>query len=76
MSFRKSIKEPILFDTTIRENIKMGNLDVTDEAIESALHEANAYDFVANLPDQLDTHVGTFTDLNVVNQMETTEQLL
>lgn len=51
-------QEPILFDTTIRENIKMGRLDVTDEEIKSALIEANAYNFIQKLPKKLDTYVG------------------
>ena len=51
-------QEPILFDTTIRENIKMGRLDVTDEEIKSALIQANAYNFVQKLPKKLDTYVG------------------
>ena len=36
----------------------MGRLDVTDEEIKSALIEANAYNFIKQLPKKLDTYVG------------------
>ncbi|XP_068114232.1 ATP-dependent translocase ABCB1-like [Hyperolius riggenbachi] len=51
-------QEPILFGTTIRENIRYGREDVTDPEIEQAIKEANAYDFISKLPDGLDTMVG------------------
>ena len=50
-------QEPVLFETTIRENIRMGRLDVTDKEINTALIEANAYDFIEKLPKKLDTYV-------------------
>ena len=42
-------QEPILFDSTIRENIQMGNLDVTQEEIDAALEQANAAEFVSKV---------------------------
>ncbi|KAM9325016.1 ATP-dependent translocase ABCB1-like [Gastrophryne carolinensis] len=51
-------QEPILFGTTIKENIRYGRQDVTDAEIEQATKEANAYDFISKLPDGLDTMVG------------------
>uniref|UniRef100_A0A673ARF2 ABC-type xenobiotic transporter n=1 Tax=Sphaeramia orbicularis TaxID=375764 RepID=A0A673ARF2_9TELE len=52
-------QEPILFATTIAENIRFGRLDVTQEEIEKAAKEANAYDFIMDLPDQkFETLVG------------------
>ncbi|KAM9308184.1 ATP-binding cassette sub-family B member 5-like [Gastrophryne carolinensis] len=51
-------QEPVLFGTTIKNNIKYGRLDVTDEEIERAAKEANAYNFIMELPDQFDTLVG------------------
>ena len=42
-------QEPILFDSTIRENIQMGNLDVTQEEIDNALVQANAAEFVSKV---------------------------
>lgn len=44
-------QEPILFATTITENIRYGRTDVTQEEIEQAAMEANAYDFIMKLPD-------------------------
>ena len=42
-------QEPILFDSTIRENIQMGNLDVTQQEIDNALVQANAAEFVSKV---------------------------
>ena len=50
-------QEPVLFDTTIRENIRYGHEDVSDKEIEEACHAANA-DFVFSLPEKLETEVG------------------
>ncbi|XP_043117693.1 ATP-dependent translocase ABCB1 [Puntigrus tetrazona] len=51
-------QEPVLFGTTIAENIRYGREDATDEEIEQAIKEANAYDFISKLPDKLNTMVG------------------
>ena len=51
-------QEPILFDDTIFENIRMGRLDVTEDEVNAALKQANAYDFVQKLPEKLETPVG------------------
>jgi ATP-binding cassette subfamily B protein len=51
-------QESILFEGTIRQNVSYGLDDVSDEAIRSALRDANALDFVEQLPDGLDTVVG------------------
>uniref|UniRef100_A0A9J7YHQ6 ABC-type xenobiotic transporter n=1 Tax=Cyprinus carpio carpio TaxID=630221 RepID=A0A9J7YHQ6_CYPCA len=51
-------QEPVLFGTTITENIRYGREDATDEDIERAIKEANAYDFISKLPDKLNTMVG------------------
>ncbi|XP_032895258.1 ATP-binding cassette sub-family B member 5 [Amblyraja radiata] len=51
-------QEPILFATTIAENIRHGREDATDEDIEQAAKEANAYDFISMLPDKFNTIVG------------------
>lgn len=44
-------QEPILFATTITENIRYGRPDVTQDEIEQAAKEANAYNFIMDLPD-------------------------
>ncbi|XP_029444667.1 multidrug resistance protein 1-like isoform X2 [Rhinatrema bivittatum] len=51
-------QEPVLFDTTIAENIRYGREDVTMEEIERASKEANAYKFIMELPNSFDTLVG------------------
>ncbi|XP_010585594.1 ATP-dependent translocase ABCB1 [Loxodonta africana] len=51
-------QEPVLFATTIAENIRYGREDVTMDEIEKAVKEANAYDFIMKLPQKFDTLVG------------------
>ncbi|KAH1178538.1 hypothetical protein KIL84_012240, partial [Mauremys mutica] len=51
-------QEPILFATTIAENIRCGREDITDSEIEKAAKEANAFDFISRLPDKFNTMVG------------------
>ncbi|KAM9852100.1 ATP-dependent translocase ABCB1 [Aulostomus maculatus] len=51
-------QEPILFATTIAENIRYGRSDVTQQEIEQATKEANAYDFIMTLPNKFETLVG------------------
>jgi ATP-binding cassette subfamily B (MDR/TAP) protein 11 len=43
-------QEPVLFATTIAENIRMGRPGVTQEEIDLAAKNANAYDFIMDLP--------------------------
>lgn len=51
-------QEPMLFHRSIRENIIYGKLDATDDQIWTAIKQANAYEFVNNLPNGIDTLVG------------------
>ncbi|XP_069770399.1 ATP-dependent translocase ABCB1 isoform X2 [Narcine bancroftii] len=51
-------QEPILFATTIAENIRYGREDVAMADIEEATKKANAYEFIMKLPDKFDTLVG------------------
>ncbi|XP_039380536.1 ATP-dependent translocase ABCB1-like isoform X2 [Mauremys reevesii] len=51
-------QEPILFATTIAENIRCGREGITDSEIEKAAKEANAFDFISRLPDKFNTMVG------------------
>lgn len=46
-----------LFSGTIRDNLKWGNKEATDEEIIDALRIAQAYEFVSSFPDGLDTHI-------------------
>ncbi len=47
-----------LFSGTVRENIRMGNLNATQEEMYEALKLAAAYDFVQELPNGIDTVIG------------------
>ncbi|KAL4222180.1 ABC transporter B member 11 [Mactra antiquata] len=51
-------QEPVLFGTTIKENIRYGRENVSDEEIKAATQMANAYDFIMKLPDKFETLVG------------------
>ncbi|XP_027429377.1 phosphatidylcholine translocator ABCB4 isoform X6 [Zalophus californianus] len=51
-------QEPVLFSTTIAENIRYGRGNVTMDEIKKAVKEANAYDFIMKLPQKFDTLVG------------------
>ncbi|KAK6460577.1 ATP-binding cassette transporter family member [Scheffersomyces coipomensis] len=52
-------QESLLFNGTIRENILFGRNDATEEDIYDALRLSNSFDFVNNLPDGLDTNIGS-----------------
>lgn len=43
-------QEPSLFDISIKENIRLGNKEATDEEIITACKQANAHDFIKALP--------------------------
>ncbi|MGH0133082.1 UNVERIFIED_CONTAM: hypothetical protein FKN15_045383 [Acipenser sinensis] len=51
-------QEPVLFATSISENIRYGREDVSQAEIEAATKEANAYDFIMKLPQKFETLVG------------------
>ena len=51
-------QEPVLFNTTIAENIRFGREDATMEDIEQAAKHANAYSFISQFPKGFNTHVG------------------
>ena len=44
-------QEPILFATTIAENIMFGNPNITYAEVEKAAKMANAHDFISSLPE-------------------------
>lgn len=52
------LQRSVLFSGTIRDNIKWGSEDATDEEILSALKKAQMYDFVRGLEKGLDTVLG------------------
>jgi ABC-type multidrug transport system fused ATPase/permease subunit len=61
-SLRRAIavisQDPFLFSTTVLENIAFGAPDASDEEIEQASRQAQAHEFIAELPDGYDTVIG------------------
>lgn len=51
-------QESFLFNGSIRDNLLLGRPSATDEELESATRAANAWDFIARLPEGLSTKVG------------------
>src|SRR6476469_301104 len=51
-------QEVILFNTTVRENIRMGDLEASDAHVEGAAKAAEIHDFILTLPQGYDTPVG------------------
>ena len=61
-SLRRAIaivpQDCVLFNDTLRENIRYGNPAADEEALWSAIRTAHLEDFVSRLPDGLETTVG------------------
>jgi len=61
-SLRKNIglvqQSVFLFTGTIKENIKYGNIDATDEEVVEAAKKASIHDFIMSLPNRYDTYIG------------------
>ncbi|CAF4974313.1 unnamed protein product, partial [Rotaria sp. Silwood1] len=51
-------QEPILFDVSVYENIRFGKVNATRAEIEQAAQEANAHNFIMQLPNKYETLVG------------------
>ena len=51
-------QEPMLFHRSLRENIAYGRPNASDEEIIQAAKQANAFEFIQDLPEGLDTTVG------------------
>jgi len=51
------LQETNLFSGTVRENIRYGRLDATDEEVEQAAKLANAHDFIVRLPNGYETEI-------------------
>lgn len=50
-------QEPVLFATTIKENILFGKEGATIDSVINAAKAANAHDFITKLPDGCETQV-------------------
>ena len=55
-------QDNFLFDKSIRENIRMGNPDASDEEVEAAAKAANCHDFIMQLEQGYDTMAGDAGD--------------
>jgi ABC-type multidrug transport system fused ATPase/permease subunit len=51
-------QEAYVFDSTIRENLRLARPEATDAELHAVLHRARLEDWIASLPDGLDTPVG------------------
>ena len=51
-------QDPVLFDGSIEENIRLGRDDIEDERVVAAATIANAHDFITETEDGYDTHIG------------------
>jgi ATP-binding cassette subfamily B protein len=50
-------QETVLFSGTVRDNIRYGRPDATDEEVVAGAKAAQAHDFILKLPDGYETHV-------------------
>lgn len=57
-SFGYVFQETYLFGTSVKENIRFGHPDASDEEVIAAAKAACAHDFIMELPDGYDTYVG------------------
>lgn len=57
-SFGMVLQETWLFEGSLRANLRYGRKDATDEEIFEALKMTYMYDYVARLPEGLDTRIG------------------
>ncbi len=52
------LQDPLLFNDTIRNNIAYGRPEANLQEVEAAARAANAYNFIAQLPETFETMVG------------------
>lgn len=64
--FSFCLKEPVLFGSSVMENIRFGKPDATDAEVISAAKQANAHRFISSFPDGYNTMVGTCSHLRFV----------
>jgi ATP-binding cassette subfamily B protein len=51
------LQKNVLFSGTIKENLRWGNKEATDEDLIAACRQAQAEEFIETLPDKYDTHI-------------------
>ena len=52
------LQETVLFSGTVRDNLRYGRLDATDEEIEAAARAVDAHEFIMALPQGYETEIG------------------
>ena len=52
------LQKNVLFSGTIKDNLKWGNAEATDEEIIEACKQASAHDFITSFPDGYDQNLG------------------
>ena len=57
-NFSIVFQDVILFNSSIKDNIKIGKKDATDEEIVRAAEIARCYDFINKMPEGIDTIIG------------------
>ena len=57
-NFSIVFQDVILFNSSIKDNIKIGKKDATDEEIAMAARIARCYDFIDKMPEGMDTIIG------------------
>jgi len=74
--FRKNVslvmQDSWLFNDTVKENIRYGNMSADDEAVKQAAKNADAHDFIIKMPDGYDTVINE----NTTNLSKGQKQLL
>jgi ATP-binding cassette subfamily B protein len=51
-------QESVMFEGSVKENICYGDLTVSDEQLMQALNDSNSWEFVAQLPEGIETDIG------------------
>jgi ATP-binding cassette subfamily B (MDR/TAP) protein 1 len=58
-------QEPVLYDISVKENIRFGLATATEKDIERVAKKANCHDFITSFPDGYDTVVGSTTNAQI-----------
>jgi len=68
------LQTTFLFSGTVRENIRYGRLDATDEEVEAAARAVGAHTFIEKLPHGYDTEVGELDE--ATSSVDTATEML
>lgn len=65
-----SLQEPVLFGSSVMENIRFGKPEATDAEVINAAKQANAHRFITAFPDGYNTIVGTCPRLGIYKTLK------